>query len=470
MAAADSPTVSRPTSRLRYLRLRSFDVSSAEGRSAERYRLAIFGALANAVSRVAGMLLMVLTVHWATPYLGAERFGVWATFASLAAMLSFLDLGVGNALVNRVAHAAAEDDPFRLRRLVTGGVGWLALIGAAATALLAAAASVIPWGGLFKLSDAATSDEARRAALTFSVLFGLNVVSSGLLKILVGQQRSHEAHLISGCGAIAACATLWLATGHRAGVPELLLVGFGVQTVAGFAVLPLLQRRSLLVLRNITSNMRAERGVLLKTGSLFLILQVGTMIGWGSDSLLLAGFAGASEVAAFAVVQRLFMFASQPVAVLNAPLWAAYADGLARDDRGFLRQTLRRSALWSVIGGAALSLALATVGPWMIPLWTQGAVQVPWILLALFAAWTMLEVGGIAFGTYLNGAGIVREQVAVVLIFCAVALPLKIFAVANAGAPGLVAATIVAYLFIVVGLYSTVYRQKILSPLKEPKS
>ena len=89
-------------------------------------------------------------------------------------------------------------------------------------------------------------------------------------------------------------------------------------------------------------------------------------------------------------------------------------------------------------------------------------------LIAVFATWTVVEIAGTVFGTYLNGAGIVREQVVVVLCFCAVAVPLKVWATLQAGAAGLVAATITAYLVTVVGLYATVYRHRVLEPLSDP--
>lgn len=465
--SADPPPLPG-SSRLQYLRLTRFDTCTAEGRAAERYRLAAWGALANICPRAAGMVLMVITVHWIAPYLGAERFGVWATFASLAAMLSFLDLGVGNALINRVAHTSAAGDAEALRRVVAGGVGWLALIGAVAAGVLAVAAVAIPWGALFKLDRAADALEARDAALAFSGLFGLHLLSSGLLKVLIGQQRSYEAHLISVIGTLVACVALWCASSQRSGIAGLLLAGFGVQAITGLAVLPLLMSRGLLQLSRVCGGMRQERSGLLTTGLLFLVLQIGTMIGWGCDSLLLAGLAGAEQVAAFAIAQRLYQFASQPVAVMNAPLWAAYADAQVRKDNDFLRRTFCLSAQISVGGAAALALALLLLGPWVIPYWTQGTIMVPWTLLALLGTWTIIEAGGSALGAYLNGVGIVREQVVVVLSFCAVALPLKVFAVVQAGASGLVAATIVSYLVTTVALYATVFRRRVLQPMEAP--
>lgn len=412
------------------------------------------------------MVLMVLTVHLTTPYLGPERFGVWATFASLAAMLSFLDLGIGNALINRVAHSATADDSNALRSVICGGIGWLALIGVLTGLGLAALASVVPWTTLFKLSNPGLGSEARSAALVFSCLFGLHVLSSGLLKVLIGQQRSFEAHLVSGLGALLACVAVWWVAEQRLGVSSLLLAGFGVQSIVGLMVLPMLHRRGWLVFGQIWARMLEERKGLWRSGALFLALQIGTMIGWGSDSLLLASLEGASQVAAFAVAQRLFQFASQPAAMLNAPLWAAYADAHARGDTGFVRRTLVRTAYWCVLGGAVACTLLWAVGPKVIQIWTQGAISVPGALLALFAVWVLVEIAGTVFATYLNGSGVVREQFIVVTAFCLAALPLKAWATLQFGATGLVAATICAYSIVVIGAYATVFRRQVLEPLR----
>lgn len=449
------------------LRLRRQDTTTPEGRARERYRLAVLATLANVASRSLSMLLIVLGVSLTTNYLGMTRFGVWATFASMTAMLSLLDLGIGNALVNRVAHAAADGDPNAVRRIATGGAGLLAAIGMATAVGLLVPALLLPWGELLKLVDPAMALEARQAAAVFAVLFGVNLFGSGLLRILAGQQRSHEASLLSASATGLACLALYWASSRQAGVPWLLAATFGFQTLAGLAAGILLMRRNQISARGGRAAMKSERPHLLRVGSLFILLQLGTMLGWGGDSVILAVMRGPSEVAVFAVAFRLFQFASQPFAMLNAPLWAAYADATARRDTGFVRQTLKRSFLVSVFGTATLSCVLLVAGPTLVSAWTQGAIVVPIQVLALYAVWTVLEAGGNAFGVYLNGTGIVREQVWVVTAFCTVALPLKLFAASQAGASGLLAATIISYGITVIGLYATVFRQRVLRPITD---
>lgn len=446
--------------------LRCHDTATPEGRARERYRLAVWGTFTNVASRGLAMLLLVLGVRLTTGYLGTTRFGVWATFASMTAMLSLLDLGVGNALVNRVAHAVADGDERATKRIVTAGAGLLAAIGVTSAAGLLVPALMLPWGDLLKLTDSAMASEARQAAAVFAVIFGVNVFGSGLLRILAGQQRSHEAHLLSACAAAFACVGLYCASNLQAGVPWLLASTFGFQTLAGLAAGVLLLRRGLISRSGARAAMASERPHLLRVGSLFVLLQLGTMLGWGGDSVILALLRGAGEVAVYAVALRLFQFASQPFVMLNAPLWAAYADASVRGDTSFVRQALKRSMILSVSGAATLSLILVFTGPVLISVWTHGTIVVSTHVLALFAMWTVLEAGGNAFGVYLNGCAIVKEQVLVVVAFCAVVLPLKIWLGTTNGTAGLLEAAIVAYLVVIVGLYGFVFRSRVMAPLE----
>jgi len=452
---------------VRPLRVQAMDASTPEGRARERYRLAAWAAITSLASRGLSMVLLVLGVRLTVGYLGTTRFGVWATFASLTAMLSLLDLGVGNALVNRVAHAAALDDQVALRRIVSGGMGLLAIIGLAVGALLVVPAALLPWDRLLKLADPAMAAEARHSAIAFALLFGVNVVGSGMLRILAGQQRSFEANLISAGATGLACLALVAAAHGQAEVEWLLLATFGMQTLGGFVAGALLIRRRQLDLRVVAVSLGEERPHLLRVGSLFLLLQLGSMLGWGSDSVFLGILRGASEVTAYAVALRLFQFASQPFAMLNAPLWAAYADATARHDGAFVRKALTRSFLVTAAGSALLSALLLAFGGPIIAAWTHGAVVVPTGVLALFAIWTVLDATGNAFGVYLNGCGIVKEQVLVVVAFCAAVVPMKLLLGSLSGTTGLLEASILTYLVVIVGLYGLVLRRRVMAPWRE---
>ena len=407
------------------------------------------------------MAVIVLSVRWTLPYLGQERFGAWMTIASFVGMLTFLDLGIGNALTNEVAKAAAGEDPSALTRVISGGLGILFLLGFAIGSILSVLAVNLPWVHIIKVTNPELLVEIGRALVVFSVLFGFNIFTSGLHRVFAGLQRSFEAHAVSAAGSIASLIALWSATRNASGIPVLLISTFGCQVIASFYLLTLLARRRLFRLSRIDLSISAETIVLLKVGGLFFILQVGTMVGWEADSLIIASTLGAAQVAVYSITQRLFQFVSQPLGMINAPLWGAYADAYARGDKTFIRRTLKRSMLLTAAGAVIGGGLLLAASPRLLKWWTLGAISVPLDFVTVFFIWTVCSTLGNAFAMMLNGCGVVREQVITVLLLTAMALPVKLIFLGLFGISGMVAGYTSLYLIIVLFIYGLVYKAKL---------
>ncbi len=80
---------------------------------------------------------------------------------------------------------------------------------------------------------------------------------------------------------------------------------------------------------------KLEYRQLLNVGGLFFVLQIGTMIGWSADALIVSTLAGVTAVTQFAIVQRMYSLVSIPLSIMNAPLWGAYADANAPGLKAF---------------------------------------------------------------------------------------------------------------------------------------
>lgn len=447
---------------MNYLRWRAFDIRTEGGRAAERYRLALWTVLADVISKSASLLLMVLSVSLAVPYLGAERFGVWMTISSFAGMLVFLDLGIGNALANRVAQVAATGDAAALGRTITGGLGLLCLVSMAVAALLAGLAAVAPWHLLIKVRDVSLLGEIRDAGILFAGLFGTSLFVGGLQKVYAGLQRSFEAHLVAACASGVALILLLLATHAHAGVPVLLLITLGCPQVGAVALLWGLRRRRLLGLRHLAASIAGERRALLHVGALFFVLQIGGIVQTGADGLIVSSVLGSAQFAVYAVTQRLFQLVSIPLGVVNAPLWAAYADAHARGDRAFIVQTLRRSLTFTVSVALSAGMLLTAAGPLLIQAWTSNHITVAMPLVVAFFIWTTCEVVGNAIAMFLNGCGVVREQVWTVAVLVVLALPGKYLFVKNFGLEGLLLFYSATFAVVVSLSYGVVFRKRLI--------
>ncbi|MEO8121555.1 MAG: oligosaccharide flippase family protein [Rhodoferax sp.] len=447
----------------RYLRFHPFDASTEEGRASERYRLAAWAILANVASKGTAMAVMVLSVSLTIPYLGTQRFGIWMTVASFAAMLSFLGLGVGNALTNHVAGRAAQRDPALLRQAISGGLGFLLMIGVAVGAGLYLLASALPWARLIKVDDAALLLEAQDAARLFAVLFGINLFTTGIQSVFAGLQRTFEVYLAATLGSLVSLGALFFAAQAQAGIPTLLAATLGIQSLSTLLLLGLLLRRDLFSLNEIRLAVKQETSGLIRIGGLFFVLQVGTMIGWGADALIISSALGPAQVAIYSIAQRLFQFVTQPLAMVNMPLWGAYADAHAKGDLSFIRRTLRASMLLT-LGGSLLGVGILFFSSeWVLHYWTHGNVLVPTPLIGLVALWTVLECCGAAFAMFLNGVQVVKQQVIVVAVFCVLVLPLKIVGIDRIGLIAIPLAAVAVYALTHVYFYGFVFFPKIKS-------
>jgi O-antigen/teichoic acid export membrane protein len=445
----------------KYLRLTPFDTSSEQGRSDERYRLAALSTFANVLSRAVHMLVMVLTVSLTIPYLGAERFGVWMTIASLAGMLTFLDLGVGNALTSKVAKVAAQKNPTALRETISGGLGFLFFLGCVIGGLLYCLANRLPWHSLIKLNDVSLHVELLNAVTVFSVLFGFNLFTNGIQRIFAGLQRSFESHFVNMVGSCLSLFILWIAARGEVSIPYLLTATLGIQSLANVNLLFLLAKRNLFTFKSILSQAFSEAQHLLHIGGLFFLLQIGTMVGYGADSLIISSTLGAAHVAAFNIIQRLFQVISQPMNILNAPLWAAYADAHIRGEKQFIRKTLKMSLTCTGVYCFLSVMFMSLVGEHLVKIWTGNEVKISQILLFAYGGWATLDAIGNALGMFLNGCSVIKQQVLTVIIFSLFSIPTKLYLINSHGLETMIIGQAIIYLTITSISYGIIFRKKL---------
>jgi O-antigen/teichoic acid export membrane protein len=422
----------------------------------ERYRTAVLSTLANTFSKALAFLLMMASMAFTLGYLGAERFGVWMTVAALSALLGFLDLGIADSLRNSVSGAAARNDHARLRELVSNGLLLLCAAGTLIGFGLAALAWLAPWPALVKLEDAALYPEVHRSATVFAALFAVGIPLSGVQRVFHGLQQGYLVHAVSVAASCISLLLLFPLARSEAGIPALILATYGLQVLAPLALLPLLARRGLIGFS--TARFRGDASLLLSAGALFFALQVGWMIGWGSDRLIVSALLGAKEVAVLAVAAQLFQLAIQPAAFANGPLWSAYAEAAEQSDQRFIRKTLAYSVSLTFLVAVCCSTLLVLAHRPLLHWWIGPELVIPFGLVLAFAALSIFQSVGNAFAMYLNGTGILRPQLHVVLLFCMLAIPLKLFLTPLAGTAGVVLASVVAYALAVALPYATVYR------------
>lgn len=106
-------------------------------------------ATAAFASQATILLLGLATTAVLVRTMGAARFGAWSLVMALTAYLGLLDLGLGVALVRRVATAAGDDSGSQIARASAAALGALTILAVAAGfGLVLAAAPLSQWLGI----------------------------------------------------------------------------------------------------------------------------------------------------------------------------------------------------------------------------------------------------------------------------------------------------------------------------------
>ncbi len=430
----------------RILRLTPFDTATAEGRSHERFRRASLSAATSAGAKGIALVTTAVSVPLTLGYLGSERFGVWMTLSALIALLGFTDLGLGNSLLNGVAHAAGRDDRTAIRANVSSGIVMLIGVAVVFGLLFAFVYGHVSWAAVFNVGSPSALEETGPAAAVLVVCFLIGMPAGAFPQVRLGLQQGYVNSMFVAVGNITALALVIWAIQLRLGLPWLVLAMAGAPLLAtilnGFVLLA----RSSWLRPSLHYVDFAVARALLRVGLLFLVLQLAVAVAFTSNSIIIAAMIGPSAVADYAVVSKLFLIPTLLVGFALGPLWPAYREALSRGDVQWVRRTFRRSIRLSLAVAGLVSAALVVFGLPIMAVWVgTSSVRPSFDLVLAVGIWTTISAVGNAMAMLLNGAQVMRFQVVTATVMATTNVLLSIVLTARIGISGVVWGSVIAY-------------------------
>ena len=449
------------------------DGLTPEGRARERFRRVALSAGASAGAKLIAIVTSLVSVPLALHYLGPELYGIWLVITSFTVMLSFADMGLGNGTLNAVAREHGLGNRVAIRRIISSSY---VMLGGISILLVALFAAVYPFVSWYKIFNAITP-EGRAAAgpalAVFITCFALAITGSVIQKVQVGLQQSFVNSLWQALGSLLGLVAVLAVISRHGSLAMLVaalvgapLVAMALNTASFFLREGADLRPSLALVS--TPVMAATARI----GGMFFLVQLIAAIGWGLDAIIVAQVAGAAMVAQYAVPERVFAIISMVIAMALGPLWPAYSEAIAQGDRAWVARTLRRSLGISALTSGLLSLFLLLFGTTLIHLWVGHSIHPSLLLLLGLGVWRVVEACGNATAYYLNGAGMMRSQAAVLAVVAAVKVVLKVALVRAWGPAGIpwgaaIAFTVVAgppYLILIRRQLHSVARNSMAAP------
>jgi O-antigen/teichoic acid export membrane protein len=440
-------------------RLRSWLTSSSisgeteEERGSERNRRAVASSVVGLALRGSSFAVVLISVPLTLGVLGPIRFGMWMTIASVVALLSATDLGIGNGVLNAVARAFGQGDTTAARQYLASGFVALTAIALVLGLIFLILYPVVPWASIYNVAnEPLAASEAGPATGVFVATFLI-----GLPLSLVGQARAayQEGFIQSsfaGFGNVLTIGLLLAAVAANANLPVLVLAmtsGPLLAATANLIILVRVQRPGLSPRpRDVTSE--AMRSVV-KVGLGFMVLQIAYTVGFSMDRLVVAHVVGPEAVADYSVVYRLFSIPAGLAAIALLPLWPAYREAISRHDIAWVRATLGKSL--RVTMGLAIppTVVLIVTGPGIVALWTNHTLAPAHGLYPALGAFTVVFALANVFAMLLNGAQVMRFLITTMSLMAILNLGASIYLAQRIGVAGVALGSVIAILVALIG-------------------
>jgi O-antigen/teichoic acid export membrane protein len=192
---------------------------------------------------------------------------------------------------------------------------------------------------------------------------------------------------------------------------------------------------------------------LLNSGVIYFILILFTLIGNSSDNIVLAHTMGATSVAGYEIVKKIFLFSMFTQFIIQ-PLWPAFGEAIAKKDYNWASRTLKKAMKLSILIGAIMSLPLLLFGKQIINLWFGPDLVPSWSLLLGFYFYILISNYGGVMSTFLNSGEMVKKQLIIVGLSSISSIFLKIFLSIYFGVSGVIWATVIGYsIFYIIPTY-----------------
>ncbi len=386
-----------------------------------------------------GLMLVPLTINYVSPV----QYGIWLTISSIVSWMSFFDIGMGNGLRNNLTAALATREYKKAKKYVSSTYMILSIISLCLLLLFAIINPFIEWRQFLNI-PATVTENISFAILIVVASFCVQFVVQLINVVLTAAHEPAVAGFISFLGQLGVLGIVFLLTKW---VPGNLIILVTVLTTMPIVVLiaaniffyktkfrfiaPSLSFVDFSYLKNIFS-----------TGGSFFIIQLGALILFQTDNIIITKFIGPTAVTEFNVVYKLFSVVIMGFTILMTPYWSAFTDAFTKSDFQWMRSSVKRIRRTWLITSMMVIPLLALCSDYLYKLWIGDAVSIPQNLTYAVALYTIAYTGMSLNSYFLNGIGKIKLQQYLYIVGCFVNIPLGIMLAKRMGTAGVVLANV----------------------------
>ncbi len=388
------------------------------------------------------LTLVPLTINYVTP----AQYGIWLTISSIIGWLTFFDIGLSNGLRNKLAHSLATGKIEEAKSYISTTYAVLSIVSCLIFCLLFIINPFINWHSVLNIP---INELNNIQTITLIVMgcFCVQFVTQTITIVLTAIHQSAKASLISLLSQFVVLIIIFLMSRHQSGsLLTLVFVLAGVPLLTLLVATIYLYKNSLKYIAPTLRLVNFDYGKdLLKTGSIFFVIQIGALILFQTDNIIITQILGPSHVTIFNVTYKLFSVIIMGFTIIITPLWSAFTDAYAKKDFKWIDNSLKRMRkIWLVF--SILTLLILGFSQQIFAFWIGKQIAVPISLSISMAVYVIAFTWQTMHVFLLNGIGKVRLQLILVTLSALLNVPLAIFLGRTYGLPGIISANTIFFI------------------------
>ena len=408
-------------------------------------------------SVIISLMLIPLTINYVNP----TQYGIWLTLSSIITWAALFDMGLGNGLKNKLAEVVALNDTSKAKSYVSSTYAILIIISALLFLIFCLINPYINWSRVLNVQGDSYNQLSQLVLIIFgffccqfvvglinTVLFANHAPAKSALMNMIAQLLTLIAVLIAIKGGQGSLTELVII---MAGIPLLVMVAGTIMLFKG-------SYRS--IAPNITDIDFGYAKELLSVGGSFFIIQIGALVLYETDNIVITQLFGPREVTIFNVAYKLFSVILMIFMLVITPFWSAFTEAYVKDDYAWIKTAIAKiNKLWGIL--SMLSILMLISSPWLYKIWVGKSIIIPFTLSLAMCLYMISLVWQASHVQLLNGTGKIKLQFYLVIFSSIVNIPLSILLGRKMGVAGVTFSNVI--LIAIMGIIFSIQTNKIIN-------
>jgi len=387
-------------------------------------------------------------------YVNSVQYGIWLTFTSIISWITFFDLGMSNGLRNRLTTAIALKEYDKAKKYISTSYAVFFIIAVSIFVLFYFINPKINWNDFLNIPST-VSDDIHVLILIVLATFCIQFVVQLLNTVLTALQKPANFEFITLLGQIGLLITLIILKNTTKGSLSVLLIALNIVPVLVIvlASLFLFSGRLKFIAPSLKEVDFSYAKSILGVGATFFLIQIGAMILFQTDNIIIAKILGPESVTKFNVTYKLYSILILAFSIVATPYWSAFTDAKAKEDYSWIKRSIKKLREVWLFASFIVVPIFFLLSKFIFKIWLPNSVDINLSLSILMAVYVMCYTCLVLNCYFLNGIGKLKIQMFLYLLVMITNIPVGIAMGKWWGIEGVILANIIAFVLMNVILW-----------------